>query len=71
MFLNLFTNIQSRKLHAETRRANREEGAVAVEYALLVVLIALVMAVGAAVLGGKLNTKFSGISLNAPAPVVP
>ena len=71
MFLNLFTNIQSRMLDAQTRRTDREEGAVAVEYALLVVLIALVMAVGAAVLGGKISDKFSGISLNAPAPVVP
>jgi Flp pilus assembly pilin Flp len=63
MFLNLFTNLQARKLHAETQRASREEGAVAVEYALLVVLIAIAMGVGAAILGGKLSTKFSGITL--------
>ena len=55
MFLNLFTNIQSRMLDAQTRRTDREEGAVAVEYALLIVGIALVMAVGAGVLGDGLK----------------
>jgi Flp pilus assembly pilin Flp len=63
MFLDLFTNAQARKLHAETQRENHEEGAVAVEYALLVVLIAIAMGVGAAVLGGTISTKFSGITL--------
>ena len=61
MFLNLFTNIQSRMLDAQTRRTDREEGAVAVEYALLIVGIALVMAVGAGVLGDGLNSKFTAI----------
>ncbi len=63
MFLNLFTNLQSRILDAQTQRTNNEEGAVAVEYALLVVLIALVMAIGAAALGTKINLKFAGIAI--------
>jgi Flp pilus assembly pilin Flp len=63
MFLNLFTNIQSRALHAETQRIAHEEGSVAVEYALLVVFIALVMAVGATTLGSRINVKFAGITL--------
>lgn len=62
MFLNLFTNIQSRVLHAETQRTNQEEGAVAVEYALLLVGIALVVGVAAATLGGKIATKFGSIT---------
>lgn len=41
---------------------NEEEGAVAIEYALLAVLIALAMAIGAGVLGGGLNTLFSNIA---------
>lgn len=41
---------------------NDEEGAVAIEYALLAVLIALIMAVGAALLGGGLNTVFTNIA---------
>ena len=63
MFLNLFTNIQSRLLDKESEMVSQEEGAVAVEYALLVVLIALVMAIGAATLGTKINLKFAGITL--------
>ncbi len=61
MFLNLFTNVQSRMLHAETHRTSQEEGAVAVEYALLVVAIALVMVVGATQLGEEIRDKFKAI----------
>ncbi|MBD5803301.1 Flp/Fap pilin component [Azoarcus sp. Aa7] len=41
---------------------NEEEGAVAIEYALLAVLIALAMAVGAGLLGDGLNLIFSNIA---------
>lgn len=41
---------------------NDEEGAVAIEYALLAVLIALIMAAGAALLGNGLNTIFTNIA---------
>ena len=61
MFLNLFTSIQSRVLHAETQRTNQEEGAVAVEYALLVAAIALIMVVGATELGNDISNKFKAI----------
>jgi Flp pilus assembly pilin Flp len=63
MFLKLFTNIQSRALHVETQRAGKEEGAVAVEYALLVVLVAIAMGVGAKILGKTISDKFGGITL--------
>ena len=66
MFLNLFTNVQSRMLHAQTHRGTQEDGAIAVEYALLVVLIAIAMGVGAKVLGTAISDKFSGISLTSP-----
>ena len=47
-----------------------EDGAVATEYALLIVFIALLAAVGMIVLGNGLSTLFSGIGsqLNA-API--
>ena len=48
-----------------------EEGATAVEYGLLVALIALVMAIGAAVLGGGLNTMFGSIGTEIEAMPVP
>lgn len=47
-----------------------EEGATATEYALLVVAIALIMVVGALVLGNALSDKFSStgdcVATNAP-----
>ena len=61
MFLHLFTNIQSRVLHAETQRTNQEEGAVAVEYALLLVGIAVVVGAAAVILGDKIAKKFGSI----------
>lgn len=39
-----------------------EEGATAIEYGLLAALIAIVMAVGATLLGVSLNTLFSGVA---------
>lgn len=41
---------------------NEEEGAVAIEYGLLAVLIALIMAFGAAVLGNGLNVLFTNLA---------
>ena len=61
MFLNLFTNVQSRMLHAETQRESQEEGAVAVEYALLLVGIAVVVGAAAGLLGGRIVTRLSTI----------
>jgi pilus assembly protein Flp/PilA len=41
---------------------NDESGASMVEYGLLVALIAVIVAVGAALLGGRVNNLFSGIT---------
>jgi pilus assembly protein Flp/PilA len=54
--------------------ARQQEGASAIEYALIAGLIALAIIVGATALGGGLSTFFSGINtkvsstLPAPAP---
>lgn len=46
-------------------KAKRDErGATAVEYGLMVALIAIVIIGGVTLLGGKLNTLFSSISSN-------
>ena len=44
-----------------TRFIRRDEGVTAIEYALMAVLIALALIVGAAFLGGELNSSFSNI----------
>jgi pilus assembly protein Flp/PilA len=56
------------------RLRRRDEGASAVEYGLLVALIAVVIAAGVALLGGALNTriedacqKVAGTAADAPA----
>ena len=41
---------------------NREKGATAVEYALIVALIAMVIIVGLTAVGGGINTAFSNIA---------
>ena len=43
-------------------RFRREEGATMVEYGLLVVLIAIVVSVGAALLGNNLNALFNRVA---------
>jgi pilus assembly protein Flp/PilA len=52
------------KLAARLRalRTRRDDGASAVEYGLLVALIAVVIAATVALLGGALNTKFQDIN---------
>jgi pilus assembly protein Flp/PilA len=42
--------------------ATREQGATAVEYGLLVALIAAIIVVAVATLGGKVNTAFSTVN---------
>lgn len=44
------------------RLIREDDGAAMVEYGLLVALIAVVAAVGVAILGGRINTLFSGIT---------
>jgi len=49
-----------------------EEGATMVEYALMVALIAVVVIVGAGLLGGAINTKFTTVSEQVTAaPTTP
>jgi pilus assembly protein Flp/PilA len=56
--LRLFVNLQQ----SLARLFKRDEGATMVEYGLLVALIAVVAAVGAAALGTELSTFFSAIA---------
>jgi pilus assembly protein Flp/PilA len=54
--LGLYTKIQSGWVHM-TRRLRDETGAVATEYALLLVLVALAIIAGATALGIAINAK--------------
>ena len=46
----------------QTRISTRDRGATAVEYGLMVALIAIVIIGAVALLGGKLSTLFSSVS---------
>lgn len=59
MFLKLYTKLQS-------VRAEREQGATMVEYGLMVALIAVIVAVGAAILGGGINQLFQDVNAQLP-----
>ncbi len=54
MFMNLYVRLVS--------RIKSEEGATAIEYALLAALIAVVIAAGASALGGSISALFSSIA---------
>jgi pilus assembly protein Flp/PilA len=56
--LGLYTSIRSRWIHL-TRRLRDETGAVATEYALLLVLVALAIIAGATALGIAINAKLN------------
>lgn len=45
-----------------TSIARREEGVTATEYALIIAVVAIVMLVGARLLGTNLNTVFSSVA---------
>jgi pilus assembly protein Flp/PilA len=60
MFSKLFATLRA-------LRTNREQGATAVEYGLMVALIALVIMGAVALLGGNLSALFTNIA-NAIAP---
>lgn len=49
------------QVHLLAPREDKERGATATEYALLVALIAVVIAVGVAAFGSDLNTFFDGL----------
>ncbi len=50
---------------------SREKGATAVEYALIVALIAMVIIVGLTAVGGGINTAFSNIAGKISGAVTP
>ena len=54
-----------------TRFHRNEHGATAVEYAMLVVFIALAIAVGAQTLGTDLSNMFSNVGAKLAAVVIP
>jgi Flp pilus assembly pilin Flp len=56
--IGLYTRLQTMWLNVRSRFEN-EQGAVATEYVVLLVLIALGIIVGAAVLAGAINKNFN------------
>ncbi|MDQ0768345.1 pilus assembly protein Flp/PilA [Pseudarthrobacter defluvii] len=58
--LSLYTNIMI--------RLRSEKGATAVEYGIMVALIAVVIIVAVSTLGGQLGTMFSGVSTDIAHP---
>lgn len=57
------------KLFVRTRTwLDSDEGATALEYGILVALIALAIIVGVTAFGGSLNTFFNGLSGKVPFP---
>jgi pilus assembly protein Flp/PilA len=66
--LNLFTALQTLAFTVSDRIKSEEKGASAVEYALLIAVIAAVVVTGVGVLGDEIKALFQGISIDAPAP---
>lgn len=54
------------RLSVWLRTMSDDEGATALEYGILVALIALVIVAGITVFGGQLNTFFNGIAGRVP-----
>ena len=59
--LAIFATLKTLGFSLEQRLRREEAGATAVEYALLVGLIAVVLIGGLTLFGGSLNTFFSGL----------
>ena len=60
--------------HLMTRLRNDEKGATAVEYGIMVALIAVVVIVAVSTLGGQLGDLFTDVNAdiaNPPAPTAP
>ena len=66
MFLSLYTGVQM-WLSDLKLRASEEQGATAVEYALMVALIAAVIIVAVKALGGHANDAFGSVNTNIVA----
>ncbi len=73
--LNTYATLVSLVAFAQDRLKKDEKGATAVEYGLMVGLIAVVIIVAVTALGGKLNGLFTSISGSLPgggtAPATP
>jgi pilus assembly protein Flp/PilA len=60
--MNLYTSLQARFVELQARMEQGERGAAAVEYALLVSLIAIAIIVAVAALGGKISSAFNTVA---------
>ena len=69
MLLGLYVKVQTMWGGLRTRMEN-EDGAVATEYVVLLVLIAIAIIAGASVLAGAINAKFECAS-SAISPITP
>jgi pilus assembly protein Flp/PilA len=61
MFNRLAATLHTLGFTLQSRLRNDEKGATAVEYGLMVALIAVVLVVGVGAFGSSLNTFFSGL----------
>ena len=59
--LTMYTDLEVRVREFGRKVARRDEGATAVEYGLMVALIAVVIIGAVTLLGNNLNTKFSNV----------
>ena len=66
--INPFIALQILVLDVTDRLKREEKGASAVEYALLVGLIAIAVVTAVGVFGGKLKTLFDNINVNGTTP---
>jgi pilus assembly protein Flp/PilA len=62
MFARLAASLHTLGFTLQSRLRNDEKGATAVEYGLMVALIAVVLVVGVGAFGGQLNTFFNGLN---------
>ena len=62
--LSLYTNLM-------IRLRNEEKGATAVEYGIMVALIAVVIIVAVTLLGGNLNAMFNNVATSVPTAPAP
>ena len=69
--LAFFVTLQTLGISAQQRLARKDDGATAVEYGLMVGLIAVVIIVAVTALGGQLDALFTDVSDQLPAPAGP
>jgi pilus assembly protein Flp/PilA len=61
MFAHLAASLHTLGFNLQTRLRREETGATAVEYGIMVALIAVVLIGGLTIFGGELNTFFGGL----------